>query len=197
MAEALPFIMAGVSTVSAIDNMSRQNRAEQQAQQMQQQLQEQNKPIGWDEALAQAQQTLNPIYDKQLEQVMRQSDKDLISRGFYGQLPGDALGQSRRWNVLNDKTTAIASLAGQTKNQSQQNALQANQLAMQYALGQGNMRLQALPQTWENLQNLDMVWSGLLKSQKTPNSNDVIPSMRQYYDATISGQRPRVYPLPN
>lgn len=190
MAEAIPFVMPLVGTVSAISNMSHQNKAAQQARQMQKQLQEQNKPIGWEEAWAQAQQSLNPIYDKQLEQVMRQSDKDLIARGFYGQLPGDALAQSRRWDVLNDKTAAIANLANQTKNQSQQNALNANQLAMQYALGQGNLRLQQWPQTWNTLTQLDTTWSNLLGYGKSPTEDDLTDGLQKLYDAASVGQLP-------
>lgn len=128
------------------------------AKRMQDQVLANNKPLSWDQALAQATQQLSPIYDKQLPEIMRQSDKDLISRGLYGQLPGDALGQSRRWDVLNDKQTAINNLAAQTQGMSQQNALNAYQMAMQNALGQSNMRTQAFPgqfNAWKDLSAWD------------------------------------------
>lgn len=149
MAEALPYIMAA----STVYNVGRQINADYKADQMQKKLLEENKPIGWDEALTQAQQTLNPIYDKQIQQVMKQSDKDLMARGFYGQMPGDVLSQARQWDVQRDKAGAVTNLAKQTQSQSQANAMQAHQLAAQYALGQGAQRLQAYPQILSGLEH--------------------------------------------
>jgi len=143
MTEALPFIQAGATIFGVGNQIYQQNQAQQQMQR----AMKENPALTLDQAWQQAQTVLNPVYDKQIADVMRQSDKDLIARGFYGQLPGDALGQSRRFDALNAKQTAIASLANTMEGQSKDRALQYQQLAIQNALGQGNLA----NQTWQGV----------------------------------------------
>ena len=143
MAEALPFIQAGATIFGVGNQIYQQNQAQQQMQR----AMKENPALTLDQAWQQAQTVLNPVYDKQIADVMRQSDKDLIARGFYGQLSGDALGQSRRLDALNAKQTAIASLANSMAGQSKDRALQYQQLAIQNALGQGNLA----NQTWQGV----------------------------------------------
>jgi len=143
MAEALPFIQAGATIFGVGNQIYQQNQAQQQMQK----AMKENPALTLDQAWQQARTVLDPVYDKQMVDVMRQSDKDLISRGFYGQLPGDALGQSRRFDALNAKQTAIASLANSMAGQSKDRALQYQQLAIQNALGQGNLA----NQTWQGV----------------------------------------------
>jgi hypothetical protein len=65
--------------------------------------------LGWDEAMRRATETLSPIYDERMQQTLAGVDKDLISRGFFGQLPGAALAGSRAAEVERAKAAAIAS----------------------------------------------------------------------------------------
>jgi len=143
MADALPFIQAGATIFGVGNQIYQQNQAQQQMQK----AMKENPALTLDQAWQQAQTVLNPVYDKQIADVMRQSDKDLLARGFYGQLSGDALGQSRRLDALNAKQTAIASLANSMAGQSKDRALQYQQLAIQNALGQGNLA----NQTWQGV----------------------------------------------
>lgn len=143
MAEALPFIQAGATIFGVGNQIYQQNQAQQQMQR----AMKGNPALTLDQAWQQARTVLDPVYDKQMADVMRQSDKDLISRGFYGQLPGDALGQSRRFDTLNAKQTAVANLASNMEGQSKDRALQYQQLALQNALGQGNLA----NQTWQGV----------------------------------------------
>ena len=73
--------------------------------------------LGWDEAMRQATETLNPIYDERMQQTLGNVDKELIQRGFFGQLPGAALAGSRAADVERAKAAAIVSLGGQMQTQ--------------------------------------------------------------------------------
>lgn len=95
--------------------------------------------LGWDEAMRQATETLNPIYDERMQQTLRNVDKELIQRGFFGQLPGAALAGSRAADVERAKAAAIASLGGQMQTQSQEQALAQQRLAAEWAMNQSNM----------------------------------------------------------
>jgi len=95
--------------------------------------------LGWDEAMRQATETLNPIYDERMQQTLRNVDKELIQRGFFGQLPGAALAGSRAADVERAKAAAIASLGGQMQTQSQEQALAQQRLAAEWAINQSNL----------------------------------------------------------
>ncbi len=142
MAEiAVPALISGVA---AIGSSAIQANAQKQAAK---QLQEMAPPtLSYDEALEQAQGVLNPLYDEQLEKNLQAVDRGNLSRGFYGQMPGDALKLSRALDVERARAGQIASLAQQMQGQSQQQALQQQQLAAQYALGRGQQN-----QNWANI----------------------------------------------
>ena len=95
--------------------------------------------LGWDEAMRRATETLSPIYDERMQQTLAGVDKDLISRGFFGQLPGAALAGSRAADVERAKAAAIASLGGQMQSQSEEQALAQQRLAAEWAMNQSNM----------------------------------------------------------
>jgi len=110
--------------------------------------------LGWDEAMRQATETLNPIYDERMQQTLRNVDKELIQRGFFGQLPGAALAGSRAADVERAKAAAIASLGGQMQTQSQEQALAQQRLAAEWAINQSNLWNQMQEQKIQGLGNL-------------------------------------------
>ncbi len=133
MAEiAVPALISGAA---AIGSSAIQANAQKQAIK---QVQDMAPPtLSYDEALQQSGDALNPLYDKQLQQNLEQVDLGNLSRGFYGQLPGDALKRSTAADIETTRSGQIASLAQQMQGQSQQQALQQQQLAAQYALSRG------------------------------------------------------------
>ena len=104
--------------------------------------------------MRQATETLNPIYDERMQQTLRNVDKELIQRGFFGQLPGAALAGSRAADVERAKAAAIASLGGQMQTQSQEQALAQQRLAAEWALNQSNLWNQMQQQKIQGLGNL-------------------------------------------
>ncbi len=110
--------------------------------------------LGWDEAMRQATETLNPIYDERMQQTLGNVDKELIQRGFFGQLPGAALAGSRAADVERAKAAAIASLGGQMQSQSQEQALAQQRMAAEWAMNQSNMWNQMQQQKIQGLGNL-------------------------------------------
>ena len=149
MAEiAVPALISGVA---AIGSSAIQANAQKQAAK---QLQEMAPPtLSYDEALEQAQGVLNPLYDEQLEKNLQTVDQGNLSRGFYGQMPGDALKRSTALDVERARAGQIASLAQQMQGQSQQQALQQQQLAAQYALSKGQMAHNAIGMGMDFLTN--------------------------------------------
>jgi len=141
----------GASAISA----NAQKRAMQQAQKMA------PPTLTLGEATDQARDVLNPLYDQQLQDNLKQVDRHNLQRGFYGQMPGDALARSTAAEIERSRAGQIASLAQQMQGQSQQQALQQQQLAMQYALGKGDQR----QNMWSNLlgagTNLLGVYTGI------------------------------------
>jgi hypothetical protein len=134
MAElAVPALISGAA---AIGSSAIQANAQKQAAK---QLQDMAPPtLSYDEALEQSKDLLDPMYKERLEQM----DTYNAARGFYGQLPADVM----RRSTEQEQTSQIASLAQQMKGQSQQQALQQQQLAAQYALGRGQQN-----QNWANI----------------------------------------------
>lgn len=84
-----------------------------------------------EEATQMAQEALNPLFDEQLQNTLRQVDLHNIRRGFFGQVPGAALSGARAADVERSRAAATANLAQQMFGQSQQAALQAAALAQQ------------------------------------------------------------------
>ena len=142
MAEvAVPALISGAA---AIGSSAIQANAQKQAAK---QVQDMAPPtLSYDEALRQSGDVLNPLYDKQLEKNLQAVDRSNIARGFYGQMPGDAFKRSTAGEIESARAGQIASLAQQMQGQSQQQALQQQQLAAQYALGRGQQN-----QNWANI----------------------------------------------
>ena len=90
-----------------------------------------------------------------MQQSLANLDKDLISRGFFGQLPGAALAGSRAAEVERAKAAAIASLGGQMQTQSQEQALAQQRMAAEWALNQSNLWNQMQQQ---KIQGLRTAW---------------------------------------
>ena len=139
-----PITAAVIGTVGTIASSAINSGAQRRAAQ---EIQEMAPPtLTIEEAEQQAQKLLNPIYDEQLEKNLQAVDRGNLSRGFYGQMPGDALKRSTALDVERARAGQIASLAQQMQGQSQQQALQQQQLAAQYALGRGQLN-----QNWANI----------------------------------------------
>lgn len=96
--------------------------------------------LSYEEALRQAGDVLNPLYDERLQQSLREVDRHNIARGFFGQLPGAALARSTAADIERARAGQIAGLAQQMIGQSQQAALQQQQLALQQAAQQSQAR---------------------------------------------------------
>lgn len=100
--------------------------------------------LSYDEALRRAEDVLNPVYDRHLRDTLKQIDSANIARGFYGQLPGDALARSTAADIQGARASQIANLAQQMVGQSEQQALAQQQLALQWAQQQQAARQQAM-----------------------------------------------------
>ena len=139
-----PVTAALISGAAAIGSSAIQANAQKQAAK---QVQEMAPPtLTIEEAEQQAKKLLNPLYDEQLKENLKAIERSNIARGFYGQMPGDAFELSRAAEIESARSDQIASLAQQMQGQSQQQALQQQQLAAQYALGRGQQN-----QNWANI----------------------------------------------
>lgn len=136
------------------------------------------------DALQQAQSIVNPLFDQQLDNTMKNMDYQNMQRGFYGQLPGDVLKNARALDVERSRASQTSNLAQQLFQQSQANSLAQQQMQMnawlnQQQLGQNwdlnqqQMANQQKQNTWNNWMNL---------------GNSVIGGIGQYYNWT--GQLP-------
>lgn len=94
------------------------------------------------DALRQAQGMVNPLYDQQLEQALKNIDYQNMQRGFYGQLPGDVLRGARALDVERARAGQTTNLAQQLLQQSQANALAQQQLQLQQWLAQNQLGMQ-------------------------------------------------------
>lgn len=150
-----------------------QQRLESQQRREQQQATMAPPPtLSLDQATQQAQQMLNPLFDRQLQQNMQAVQGDLMRRGFFGQAPGAAIERSTAADVEAARAASTADLGQQMHFQSQQLAIPFHQMNQQMAMHQGNLGLQrqALAQQGQqaNLSNMlqfaaltDQVPSGL------------------------------------
>jgi len=88
-------------------------------------------PLTWEQAMTQSKQINDPIWDNKIESSLQESDNDAMRRGFYGQLPGDALRSERELSLEQGRQAAIADLAARMQGNSE--ASYTNQ--MNLALG--------------------------------------------------------------
>lgn len=126
-----------------------------------------------------ARETLTPIYDEQMQKTLENVDKELMARGFYGQLPGDVLKGARATDIERAKAAAIAALGGQMQTQSEEQALATQKLAAEWAINQSNLwnqlQKQRLEAPWNFLTNFrelfPTTWTNLFG--KTPDISDI------------------------
>lgn len=95
--------------------------------------------LTYDQGMQQARDSMNPIYDQTLLSALGNVDNASINRGFYGQLPADALRRSTAEKVEADRQSAIANLANQMVGQSQSFASQVAQNAISGAQASANI----------------------------------------------------------
>lgn len=132
MGAALPWIM-GISTAAQVNQMVNPNLNGHNAtmQANQEREQQQANVLTFDQAQQQASQQLNPIFDEHLEKTMQGIDRGNINRGFYGQLPGDAMRNDRALDVQRARTQQIGGMANSMVGQSQENSLRQQAMTMQ------------------------------------------------------------------
>ncbi len=145
MAVALPWIQGALGVASLVQMLQGPPTSS---------MPEKPPTLSWDEAMQRATQTLTPVYDEQMEDTLANVDRELIGRGFFGQLPGATLTGARATDVERAKAAAIAALAGQMQGQSEQNALAQQNLATQWALNNTQMWNQTQSQRIQGLGNL-------------------------------------------
>jgi hypothetical protein len=80
--------------------------------------------LDWRTAQQRAGEQVGYQYDRQSDDRLRQMDQQAISRGFYGQLPADALRGRRAADMEMQKNAAIASLGQQLQQQNWANRMQ-------------------------------------------------------------------------
>lgn len=104
------------------------------------------KPISQEEARKQATEKVNADYSGIVEQKMAQMDSDAARRGFYGQLPTEALKRARAMDIETNKQRDIVDQASKILQQSSDDVDKQNQLKT-------NMMMQALQMAQSGDQN--------------------------------------------
>lgn len=87
--------------------------------------------MSYKEAYSQAQDVLTPQYQASREGVIEDIDTNLISRGFYGQAPGDAMKASTMADMENDFQSQLAQYATNLQNNQYAQDYQTYQLDLQ------------------------------------------------------------------
>lgn len=87
------------------------------------------KSMDWTTALTQAKDRLNPLYEDAARDTMAAVNKHNLVRGFYGQLPGEAIKADQMQKTYNTREAAIADLA---------NAIINNDFNQQYQITNAN-----------------------------------------------------------
>jgi hypothetical protein len=99
----------------------------------------------YEDALSQAEESMRPQYEQGRERVLGDIEKNLISRGFYGQAPGDAFTAGTMADMESDYQGQLSQAATNLQSQQyaqdyqtyQTNLQQANQVdPFWYSLGQ-------------------------------------------------------------
>jgi len=109
--------------------------------------------LSFEDASSRAAAALNPLYNQQLQGTLKAVERDLIRRGFFGQMPSVPITREEAANVENARAAAIGSLANQMVGQSEQQALQAQQLAQNHWATQAQLALNALQNAQQQRQN--------------------------------------------
>jgi len=87
--------------------------------------------LSYEEALKQAGDQINPIYEKGMNDFMEQSDKNAVRRGVFNQVPTEAYKNYKAGEIQSEKSAQISSLANKLRGQSVNEANQTKQLNMQ------------------------------------------------------------------
>ena len=93
--------------------------------------QEETKTLSWDEALERAKSTLDPIYDQRMSSLVKSLDVGNLSRGFYGQLPGEALKLENMTNEEGARLSALSQFANDLVGKSEADARNKEAMNMQ------------------------------------------------------------------
>lgn len=114
-----------------------------------------------EQARAQAEEILNPLYGEHLKNALKLVDRANIRRGFFGQLPGAALARSTAADIETRKAQAIGQLTGQLQQMNAQQAAQHAQLALQshrQNLMADQARLAGIGTMFNSLGALQQLW---------------------------------------
>lgn len=79
--------------------------------------------MGYGEATSHAGDVINPMYDVKAKNTLEGLDKNLVSRGFYGQRPGDTLVMDTMGDLEAQRAAQIAGLANDMVGRSEANSL--------------------------------------------------------------------------
>jgi hypothetical protein len=108
MAEALPWIQAGIGLISIIDGFNKPKKPA---------------TLSYQQALGRAGDVINPMYDVKAKDTLEALDKNLVSRGFYGQRPGDQMVMNTMGDLESNRAAQIAAMANDLVGRSEANAL--------------------------------------------------------------------------
>jgi len=87
--------------------------------------------MSYQEALRQAEDALRTPYEENRENVLSDINRNMVSRGFYGQAPGDYLKQDAMTDMENDYQTQKSRYAQNLRNSNYAEAYQQYQTQLQ------------------------------------------------------------------
>ena len=103
--------------------------------------------MDYSEALKQAEKAMKPQYEKARARTLSDVDRNLISRGFYGQAPGDAFKARTMADMESDYQGQLSSAATNLQNQQYMQDYQVYQTELQ----QRNQQGQQMDPMWQML----------------------------------------------
>lgn len=86
--------------------------------------------LSYEEAKKQAEERINPVFDKNLEKTLKNIDYNALRRGFFGQLPTLDFKERAAKDIERDRALAIAQLASQIQRDSENDALRKAQFEL-------------------------------------------------------------------
>lgn len=109
--------------------------------------------ISWDDAQTRASSQLTPLYEQTEKEALEAVDRSNLSRGFYGQLPGDAFRATTAADIGSKKAAAIAGLANDIVSQDEASAENKESMAFQQRNSEANLLLNSLEQSQNQRQS--------------------------------------------
>ena len=160
LAAAAPLVSRGVN--AGMDWVSnRLSGGSQEAQMPEMPRFEAPPTMDQSQALSQARSMVNPLYDRQLRDNLAAVDRSNISRGFYGQMPGDALARSTAADIETARAGQTANMTNQLMSQNfaqrqsaHQQMLNQQNMQQQFGLAQQQMGMQQRAQNYGMDSNL-------------------------------------------